>query len=363
MKLTLLTHEKPVGEEIARALNSGKYSNFKAAVAYARNSGISRICNELADFAGNGGKISIIAGIDQGNTSYQALVNLKTFAKDDLFIHHDRNFDITFHPKIYLFGNSQIEKIILGSSNLTAGGFYLNYEANISVRLGSSENAKRLRRQVADYWSDLLNDKNTKRCAPALLNKLLENGSIADERAQKPFKEIIEKISSGSPFEARELRTMPPAVESRTEVPALKEKFAMTLSSFDVSERSLDPVLLIPIAALRTRPGFWNFPAFYTYSETGYPQLYAVAEVRVDGAILKDQHIRIYYYEKKSEFRLKCEVIKRTGDEGDIILIRKYPTRPLEFEIELLRRNSIEYEELRPLLKQRASSQKFFAYL
>ena len=137
----------------------------------------------------------------------------------------------------------------------------------------------------------------------------------------------------------------------------------MTLSSFDVSERSLDPVLLIPIAALRTMPGFWNFPAFYTYSETGYPQLYAVAEVRVDGKTLKEQHIRIYYYEKKSEFRLRCEAIKRAGDEGDIVLIRKYPTRPLEFEIELLRRNSIEHKEIRPLLVQRASPRKFFAYL
>lgn len=363
MKLTLLTHENPVGEEIAKALKNGRYSNFKAAVAYVRNSGLSRIHSELADFVGSGGKTSIIAGIDQGNTSYQALVNLKTFAKDNLFIHHDRNFDITFHPKIYLFGNSQVEKVILGSSNFTAGGFYLNYEANISVKLGSSGKAKRFRRQVLDYWSDLLNDKNTKRCAPELLNKLLENGSIADERAQKPFKDIIEKMSIGSPFKARELRTAPPAVELRTEVPALKGKFAMTLSSFDVSERSLDPVLLIPIAALRTRPGFWNFPAFYTYSETGYPQLYAVAEVRVDGKALKDQHIRMYYYEKKREFRLKCEAIKRAGDEGDIIVIRKYPTRPLEFEIELLRRNSIEHEEIRPLLAQRASSRKFFAYL
>lgn len=106
MKLTLLTHENPAGEEIAKVLKSGRYSNFKAAVAYVRNSGISRIHNELADFVGNGGKASIIAGIDQGNTSYQALVNLKAFAKDNLFIHHDRNFDITFHPKIYLFGNS-----------------------------------------------------------------------------------------------------------------------------------------------------------------------------------------------------------------------------------------------------------------
>lgn len=48
MKLTLLTHENPVGEEIAKALRNGRYSNFKVAVAYVWNSGISRIHNELA---------------------------------------------------------------------------------------------------------------------------------------------------------------------------------------------------------------------------------------------------------------------------------------------------------------------------
>src|SRR5437868_13122466 len=98
MKVTLLTHENTVGEEIAKTLRSGQYADFKVVVAYSRNSGISRIYNDLRTFSNNGGRTSVIAGIDQLNTSYQALVNLKTFAKDNLFIHHDKNFDITFHP-------------------------------------------------------------------------------------------------------------------------------------------------------------------------------------------------------------------------------------------------------------------------
>lgn len=363
MELTLLTHENTIGEEITKTLKSGMYSDFKVAVAYSRNSGISRIYNELSSFSNNGGKTSVIAGIDQGNTSYQALVNLKTFAKDNLFIHHDKNFDVTFHPKVYLFGNKEIEKVIVGSSNFTAGGFYLNYEANIGVTLDASKSAKDFLRQVTDYWNGLLKDENTKKCELSLLEKLLESGSVVDERKQKPFKEIIEKISD-LPFKTRKkLNILPPVVAAASvKVPSLKEKFAMTISGFDVSAKSQDPVILIPIAALRAMPLFWNWPMLYTNSGAGYPQLYATATIRIDEKTLKDQHIRIYYYDKKKEFRLQCEVIKRNGKQGDIISIHKDPNKPLEFEIELLRQRSTKHKAIAPILSNKVSTQKLFSY-
>lgn len=363
MEITLLTHENTAGNEIVKTLRSGKYSDFKVAVAYAKNSGISRIYNELADFSNNGGKTSIIVGIDQNNTSYQALVNLKTFAKENLFIHHDKNFDITFHPKVYLFGNKEIEKAIVGSSNFTAGGFFLNYEANIGITLDASTNAKNFQKQITDYWNELLNDDNTKKCDLAFLGKLLEYGSVVDERKQKPFKEIIEKISD-LPFGARKLARKLPEASTQivTTVPALKENFAMTLSGFDVSAKSQDPVVLIPIAALKAMPSFWNWPVLYTDSGAGYPQLYAVADIQVDGRKLKDQHIRIYYYSKKKEFRLQCESIKRNGEKGDIIIISHSWKKPLEFDIELLRQNTAKHKVLLPLLTNKVSTQKFFAY-
>lgn len=363
MEIILLTHENTAGNEISETLKSGKYSDFKVAVAYAKNSGISRVYNELANFSNNGGKTSIIVGIDQNNTSYQALVNLKTFAKDNLFIHHDKNFDITFHPKVYLFGNKEIEKVIVGSSNFTAGGFFLNYEANIGVTLDTSKNAKNFQKQVTDYWNGLLNDDNTKKCDLAFLDKLLEYGSVVDERKQRPFKEIIEKISD-LPFKPKkQARILPPtSTQIVTTVPALKEKFAMTLSGFDVSARSQDPVVLIPIAALKSMPLFWNWPILYTDSGAGYPQLYAIANIRINGKTLKEQHIRIYYYDKKREFRLQCEPIKRNGKQGDIITIFHSQKKPLEFNIELLRQNTTKHKATLPLLANKVSTQKFFAY-
>ncbi len=364
MELTLFTHENTAGEEIAKNLRSGKYSDFKVAVAYSRNSGISRIYNELSDFANNGGKTSVIAGIDQSNTSYQALVNLKTFAKENLFVHHDKNIDITFHPKVYLFGNKEIEKVIVGSSNLTAGGFFLNYEANIGVTLDSSNNAKDFQKQVVDYWDNLLKDENTKKCELTLLERLLQNGSVVDERKQNPFKDIIEKISNDLPFKTKKKsKLLPPvATAAAVKVPLLKAKFAMTLSGFDVSAKSQDPVILIQVTALKAMPMFWNFPILYTNSGAGYPQLYAIANIHIDGKLLRDQHIRIYYYDKKKEFRLQCEAIKRNGKQGDIISIHKDPKKPLEYEIELLRTRSTKFKAIESILENKVSPQKFFAY-
>lgn len=363
MKLNLLTHENTVGGEISESLKNGKYLQFKIAVAYAKNSGINRIYNDLLNFANNGGKTSAIIGIDQNNTSYQALINLKTFTKDCLYIHHDRNFDITFHPKVYLFGNQEIEKVIIGSSNFTAGGFYLNTEANVRIILDNSLEARNFKSQVTHYWDNLINDENTKQSDLAFLNKLLELGSLIDESKQKPFSEIIEKISD-LPFKSKKRsKTLPPvSTQVITASPLLKEKFAMTLSGFDVSARSQDPVILIPIVALKKYPNFWNWPTYYANSGAGYPQLYATANVKIDGKTSKGQHIRIYYYDSKKEFRLQCEAIKRNGNQGDIISIHKDDNKPLEFDIELLRQGSTKYSAIQPLLNNKASAQKFFTY-
>lgn len=363
MNITLLTHESKAGNEIAKSLKSGKYSNFKVAVAYAKNSGISRIYNDLADFSNKGGKTSVIVGIDQNITSYQALVNLKTFAKENLFIHHDINYDITFHPKIYLFGNEKIEKVIIGSSNLTAGGFYLNYEANIGVILDTSKESKNFQTQVSNYWNELLCDGNTKKCNLSFLNKLLEYGSVVDECKQKPFKKIIERISN-LPFKIKKkAKTIPPiATESTVKVPPLKERFAMILSAFDVSKKSQDPVILIPVTALKLMSSFWNFPMHYTNSGAGYPELYTIANIIIDGEVISDQLIRIYYYDQKKEFRLQCEPIKRKGKKGDIVEIHKEPNKLLKFEIELLRQGSPKYKKIRQILSNKVSNQKFFNY-
>jgi len=365
MELQLLTNLNPIGPQIASLLRSGQYKSFNMAVAYAKNSGVGRLYDDLATFANQGGTITAVIGIDQSITSYQALVNLSNIIQTNLYIHHDKGA-ITFHPKIYSFGNKQVERVFIGSSNLTAGGLYINFEANVGITLDNSETANKFRKEFNDYWQFLLNDVNTKSSDNSFIYHLLELGYLADETKQTVFSEIIDKVSGDAPFISRKQKEtkhnqekMPPPSSIGTPLlPSPKLKFAMQLSEFDVSPKSSDAVQLIPKDALKIAPAFWNWPSLYTLSPKNYPQFYAIGFITIDGKLLPETHLRIYYYATKKEFRLQCKDIKRNGHPGDIILIEKNELRPLEFHIELLRINSAKYKEILPLLTQKARNSK-----
>ncbi len=243
MEVQLLANEKNIGNEISKTLRSGNYEYFKFAVAYAKNSGVGRLHDDLVHFSNSGGQTEAIVGIDQHITSYQALVNLSTFTNDNLYIHHDKGM-VTFHPKVYLFGNNEFEKIIIGSSNLTAGGLYTNFEANIDITLGKSKNSNKFKDEVHNYWSFLSKDDNTKKADLHFIKNLLELGALADENKQKSFKEIISKISK-VPFTTRSQISKLPSQSTKIfkDSPLLHDNFAMTLAGFDVSKRSQDPVI------------------------------------------------------------------------------------------------------------------------
>jgi len=361
MKLKLFTHETVIGNEITSSLSSGQYKNFKMVVAFAKNSGVGRLFNDLRSFSNHGGKVEAIVGIDQKITSYQSLLNLKVLTNDSLYIHHDIG-PTNFHPKIYLFGNTEIDKVIVGSSNLTAGGLYMNFEANISVNLDSSKNSVEFRNQVKNYWTNLSSDKNTVNADTELIVKLFDAGKLYDENNNESFKTIIGDVS-GLPFSKRKLLQIP-SLSNKIITTSLSSinSFAMTLSNFDVSSKSQDPVILIPITALRKNPSFWNWPTLYMRSGGGYPQYYAPADVKTNG-IQKGKTIRIYYYDRKAEFRLQCEGIKRNGNPGDIILIKKTPSKSIEFKIELVKANTSKYKTLRPTLTETTPSKsKFYNY-
>ena len=361
MKLNLYTNLNPIGNELSASLVSGNYQNFRMAVAYAKNSGVGRLYNDITQFEGNGGTTEAIIGIDQSITSYQALVNLNVLTKSNLHIHNDKG-SITFHPKIYLLGNDNLEKIFIGSSNLTGGGLFSNFEANVGIDLDNSIDANDFRQSVEDYWQFLITDSNTKIADIAFIDELLLKGSISDESKTKSFRTIIGNLT-GLPFTTRNPPNLPLiATQSNLNTPQFRDKFGMILSNFDVSSRSQDPIQLIPITALSANPQFWEFPTAYTLSGGDYPETYVRADVFINGQVFNNQIIRIYYYERKREFRFQCEAIKRNGSAGDIMLIEKHLTQPSQYKVTLLQSGSAPFNQTLPLLTTRVSATKLFGY-
>lgn len=361
MKLSFYTNLNPIGTELSASLISGNYHNFRMAVAYAKNSGVGRLYNDITQFDSHGGKTEAIIGIDQSITSYQALVNLDVLTKSNLHIHNDKG-SITFHPKIYLLGNDKLEKVFIGSSNLTGGGLFSNFEANVGIDLDNSKDADDFRQNIEDYWQFLITDSNTKIADTAFIDELLLKGSISDENKTKSFRTIIGNLT-GLPFTTRASPALPPiATQSKLNTPQFRDKFGMILSNFDVSPKSQDPIQLIPITALSANPQFWEFPTSYTLSGGDYPETYVRADVFINGQVFNNQIIRIYYYERKHEFRFQCEAIKRNGNAGDIMLIEKHLTQSSQYRVTLIPNGSSTFNQTLPLLTTKVSETKFFGY-
>jgi hypothetical protein len=63
-----------------------------------------------------------------GGTSREVLEELLRW-KCETLVFHNANARATFHPKMYLFESESSATLFIGSSNLTDGGLYTNYEA------------------------------------------------------------------------------------------------------------------------------------------------------------------------------------------------------------------------------------------
>lgn len=126
-----------LGNTLINILLTGKYSRLNIICAYAKLSGVSRLEDAFNHFRKNGGEINLFIGIDQKNTTYEALLSLLSLS-NNLYIIHNENISCTFHHKVYLLDKHESDNdsiknmwLAVGSNNLTAGGLFINYESCI----------------------------------------------------------------------------------------------------------------------------------------------------------------------------------------------------------------------------------------
>ncbi len=192
------------------------FENFYFLVAYAKRSGVGRLSPFLKNFRDSGGKITAVVGIDQKQTSFEALEELLSVS-NELFIFHNEIFTRTFHPKFYLFESPNNHAwISVGSSNLTGGGLYGNYEINSlhSFDLVTQENQTKFNSFINTFesYSNLMNDC-CKKVDLELLQELLDEGYIFKEE------ELRRKLVSQKRAEAKGTRKVLFGKESLPEPP------------------------------------------------------------------------------------------------------------------------------------------------
>lgn len=134
---------------LVRELSADRWTTFRGAIAFARQSGnYVDLLDAMQEFLNRGGRVELTFGADvfgrRGfGSEYEAVETLlTTFSRESefqVYLYHEQGR--TFHPKVYLLANESEDRalVIVGSSNWSHGGFVDNVEANVLVWLDLTE--------------------------------------------------------------------------------------------------------------------------------------------------------------------------------------------------------------------------------
>lgn len=189
-----------MGDIIVRLLTQDKprFEVFRACVAFAKASGILRLAPALQTFTARGGRVEIVVGVDEGITTRQAIELVMKYSTTAYVFN---NPAVTFHPKMYLFEIPAKQAVaFIGSSNLTVGGLYTNYEINLGVEFDLTVPADReayegilaIFRSISDMTAG-----NAKRLDAALLKELIRVHKVPDETRQTGRRRVPGRVPTG----------------------------------------------------------------------------------------------------------------------------------------------------------------------
>lgn len=185
MRIVNQPFNETLGQILTDNLNNVKYSDFTFISAYAKISGVARLEDHIKTFKQNNGHVVAFIGIDQKNTSYEALINLYELC-DQLFVIHSESLSSTFHHKVYTFKNDNLIWIAIGSNNLTAGGLWTNYESAMIHEynlLNENEKIEYLKiSNLFDKYSDDSYKCSIKITDKHQIDELLNRGYILKEK-------------------------------------------------------------------------------------------------------------------------------------------------------------------------------------
>lgn len=129
---------EPVGGVISAALQTADVGRI--ATAFMKRSGFGIVASAVEGVLAGGGEIYLVYGLDFHITDPGVIADLVDLANGYARLSHTAYSDWglataqTFHPKLYIATREDGEAtVVVGSSNLTAGGLRSNVEANTVI--------------------------------------------------------------------------------------------------------------------------------------------------------------------------------------------------------------------------------------
>lgn len=130
---------RAAGDELLESLEWA--SDVRIATAFAKGSGVSRLLGSFERVLSRGGEIQVVYGLDFRITDPEAIDEFHRLAdaNPDAVTHYAYSdwglaLSHSFHPKLYVCASSEGNAhVLLGSSNLTQGGLWDNFEVNAAI--------------------------------------------------------------------------------------------------------------------------------------------------------------------------------------------------------------------------------------
>lgn len=347
---------------------------------------IIRIKAAILSLAQAGNNVRFVLGIDLGGTSKEVLQELLKWNVNVRIVKH-RIPGHTFHPKIYLAEWADHAEILVGSNNITEGGFFGNYEGSVRVRyeLPSDDGL---------YQAALIKLKRfldpsgpvTYELTEDFLNQLIARNEIPSEAEarrnrdynKKPLSRSgtstgqrsifgSEEITPPPPLPAQLLESLVKRLRSRRARPVIPAQepaaateespleppaaFYMTLPTLQGA--SIPGEARIPLEAIELAREFWGWRAEYSRDvspRAGRQRIYwnwrpAWRFWSVENPTnVVVQPVRMYLYENSSDFRFYVRpLVNAGGNLGDVVRIRRIAAPDAEYECVLARVGTAEY--------------------
>ncbi len=357
---------------------------------------ILRLKDQVINLKANETDIRFILGIDLNGTSQEVLKELLDWDIDVRIVKH-RIPGHTFHPKLYLFEWDHQSTIIIGSNNLTEGGFFRNYEGAVRITYQLPADIEHFSSACAELKRFIDPEGPiVYQLTPDFLDGLIARGDLPTEAEARTGRDVPAGVRVGtrtkgdSMFGAEEIPLPPPlpanllerlVKEVRTRRryrravtqhsvgtgagPAfpindqindslLPAAFYMTLPT--LQGKSIPGEARIPLEAIELAKEFWGWPDEYARNigpRAGSGRVYwnwrpqwKIWSVE-DPASVIVQEVRMYMYENSSDFRFYVRPLVNAGaDLGDIVRIKRIAESDgAEYECVLAKKTTLEYAQ------------------
>lgn len=218
-----------------------KIENGCIIVAWARTNGFGLLFDALGAHLK---KINVVVGMAGAATSAEALAHLLRACKA-VHVFHKHHLQ-TFHPKIYCLDSGGVPPdqatLLVGSSNMTGGGLFSNFEANLVADLNprSSSRDRETFESVVEAYNELVGAPYCERIGSDLrIQELLKDGYLSTEtRLRRRTRE--DARGAARQGKLRNLPEAPPPHLPSVVLPPLEVEFAEPAGRADLKSSEGD---------------------------------------------------------------------------------------------------------------------------